>query len=89
MVAAYGLLPTPLLRAFMMPQREEVEVELDRQSFHFPSVAEFDRKTALSQIVTAFDGHRFALCKALILLPARLLIGKKVPKKVRLATSGQ
>jgi hypothetical protein len=60
MAAAYGLLPTPLLHAFMMPKREKGEVELDHQIFHFPSIGEFP-KTALSQIVTAFDGRQFAL----------------------------
>lgn len=88
MVAVDGLLLTPLLRAFMMPKREEIEVKLDRQILHFLSIAEFP-ETSLSQIVTAFDSRQFALCEALMLLPARLLIGKKVPKKVRLATSGQ
>jgi hypothetical protein len=54
MVAVDSLLLTPLLRAFMMPKREEIEVKLDRQILHFLSIAEFP-ETSLSQIVTAFD----------------------------------
>jgi hypothetical protein len=88
MVAANGPLPTPPLHAFMMPKREKVEVKFDRQILHFLSIAEFP-ETSPSQIVTAFEGRQVTVCEALILLPARLLIGKKVPKKVRLATFGQ